>query len=460
VSEASIQRGESQGYWFRRGANFNTNSAVPWTPPTNLSRFPSWVWPNPLNEQVRHSPLIDADLNVYISTGTRMYKFSKYGLLLWTWQSPDDVDGAAEMAACPSLYENAVLAVLAGSPNAIVYSISQSTGIVNWRRSYDLVTGRDASATLAFNDTLIFAARNQKIDADKDMSNRKVVATDIMDGTLRWEYEMEDVVWNFAPSTPGDGTLLFSTACGTVFKLDFDGQLVWRSGEQEQPQQCSTGGGALGPNGVFYNQWSHKSHPGTNFAAYQISDGRQLWRRTLDEGKDGAAQYPAVGRLGPSGPLAMLVAVGDQPMFPALPLPPWSNMTYSSFPLRSTVVALHADTGEELWRSAEPAWPREFGAGDDLKSAIDRSGDVRGSPLCWPDVQGIPLIAGDGTVFASSSLSGVLRAIRDRNGDGKIEAAEVSAFSPHEAFLNSPSVAPGMLVAAPCWGPVYAFLGP
>ena len=32
-----------------------------------------------------------------------------------------------------------------------------------------------------------------------------------------------------------------------------------------------------------------------------------------------------------------------------------------------------------------------------------------------------------------------------------------SVFSTHMCFLNSPSVAPGMLVAARCWGPMYVF---
>ena len=32
-----------------------------------------------------------------------------------------------------------------------------------------------------------------------------------------------------------------------------------------------------------------------------------------------------------------------------------------------------------------------------------------------------------------------------------------SVFSTHMCFLNSPSVAPGMLVAAPCWGAMYVF---
>jgi len=67
------------------------------------------------------------------------------------------------------------------------------------------------------------------------------------------------------------------------------------------------------------------------------------------------------------------------------------------------------------------------------------------------------VIASDGTVYASSSHDGGLRAIRDADRNGAIELSEVSTFETGNCFLNSPSVAPGMLVAAPCWGPMYVF---
>merc|ERR1712187_933302 len=82
---------------------------------------------------------------------------------------------------------------------------------------------------------------------------------------------------------------------------------------------------------------------------------------------------------------------------------------------------------------------------------------IDGDFVCLPDHQGIPLIAGDGTVYGSSSHNGDLTAIKDVNDNGVIEPEEVSTFKIGIEFLNSPSLAPGMLVAAPCWGPVYVF---
>merc|ERR1719343_1774246 len=117
---------------------------------------------------------------------------------------------------------------------------------------------------------------------------------------------------------------------------------------------------------------------------------------------------------------------------------------------RNLVMALDAATGETLWFSEDEPWPSMVGAGDyDQHDA--------GEGACWPDAQGIPLISGDGTVYTSSSHHGDLRAIKDSNNDGIISPSEVSTFKTGQCFLNSPSIAPGMLVAAPCWGPMYVF---
>ena len=63
----------------------------------------------------------------------------------------------------------------------------------------------------------------------------------------------------------------------------------------------------------------------------------------------------------------------------------------------------------------------------------------------------------DGTVIASSSHKGNMTVIRDANKNGIIEDDETTAFPTGVAFLNGPAAAPGMLVASPCWGPMYVF---
>merc|ERR1719188_2026498 len=115
------------------------------------------------------------------------------------------------------------------------------------------------------------------------------------------------------------------------------------------------------------------------------------------------------------------------------------------------VMAVDAGTGATLWMSEDTPFEHAVAAGEsDVHNVTDGG-------ICYPDAQGIPLISGDGTVYTSSSHHGDLRAIRDSNHDGVISPSEVSTFKTGRCFLNSPSIAPGMLVAAPCWGAMYVF---
>eukprot|EP00438_Fugacium_kawagutii_P000259 Skav212304 [mRNA] locus=scaffold732:710861:713874:- [translate_table: standard] len=107
---------------------------------------------------------------------------------------------------------------------------------------------------------------------------------------------------------------------------------------------------------------------------------------------------------------------------------------------------------------AQQVWDHFAAAGDEEKFVERSLHPTKEGVMCLPDAQGIPVINEiDGTVFFSSSHSGNLTAIRDANNDGIIDANEVTNFAPGSAFLNSPSMAPGILVAAPCWGPTYVF---
>merc|ERR1740121_3422127 len=211
-------------------------------------------------------------------------------------------------------------------------------------------------------------------------------------------------------------------------------------------------GRALSPDGdAFYMSWTDGLfRPGNYFAALQVSDGAALWERKIEfGGLPTNAQYPAVGRLGKEGPLAVVAVVGDQPMVPRTN-PQGDNKT-----LVAAVVAMDAATGEQLWLSEEAPWPHAFAAGDEE----ERPEGPRDVPICLPDQGAIPVIAGDGTVYAASSHSGDLRAIRHVGQGAGAKAIEVSTFKPGYCFLNSPSLAPGLLAAAPCWGPTYVFVG-
>merc|ERR1719436_715945 len=138
-------------------------------------------------------------------------------------------------------------------------------------------------------------------------------AMNASNGDYLWEYVADEVVWNAVPATPGDGTLLFASSCGGASRITFGGQLIWRVGvpRTDTDTFCSTGGGSVGPNGVFYTEYTRPDHS-AHVSAYQISDGKLLWERNFGTDYSGG-QYPAVGRLGANGPLAVVVAIGDMP---------------------------------------------------------------------------------------------------------------------------------------------------
>ena len=74
----------------------------------------------------------------------------------------------------------------------------------------------------------------------------------------------------------------------------------------------------MGPNGIFFAESNaNKNATAGRVVAYDASNGQKLWQKDLDEGYEGI-QYPAVGRLGPNGKLAVVVGVGQNPSFPPL----------------------------------------------------------------------------------------------------------------------------------------------
>jgi len=442
--------------WSQRGRDYTTSSFTPYTAPNNFSGGPSWVWLNDLDEQVRHSPLIDHDKNIYVMTGTRIRKFSSGGAIIWTWHN--DLASNGLMVACPALYKGAIYA-MSGSQariHTVIFSLSMDSGKVNWKKSIPYYTNGDSSSVFVYNDTIVVPFVNLLRNSSQWPGNSLLHAASTSDGHHLWDYAADDVLWNFAPSTPGDGTLVFAGQCGGVFRVAFGGHLIWRKGPQFQGYQCSCGGGALG-NGVYYVEYtiSRSKDPGAHLLAYRVSDGAVLWQKKWTARYQGW-QYPAVGKLGPDGPLAVVAAIGTITGYPTYPLAPPLSEKLS---LVNAIVALDAATGKELWRVEEDVWPHLWAAGDEQmeRRLAWKKLNPEQEVLCLPDTQGIPLISGDGTVYASSSHTGDLRAINDRNGNGVIEASEISIFHTGNCFLNSPSLASGMLVAAPCWGPMYVF---
>lgn len=126
---------------------------------------------------------------------------------------------------------------------------------------------------------------------------------------------------------------------------------------------------------------------------------------------------------------------------------------------QNTVAAMDAQTGKILWSFVEEPADRYGAEGDEpiIERMEARRKNYRLEVLCGPDTWGIPVIAGDGTVYASSGWQGRMYAINDRNDDGKLDPDEVSQHKFSAAFLNGPALAPGLLAATPCWGGMYVW---
>merc|ERR1712126_41711 len=192
-------------------------------------------------------------------------------------------------------------------------------------------TNRDSSTLTVTDGVIIFA----EIDLQQPvpyLGNSKLRALNASDGSYLWDFHISGVVWNFMPAVSSDGTLLFSTHCGQAHSLDIKtGALVWKA-PFEDYIFCGTGGGALGPNGVFYAVGNYYGGPGQDrpfpdvascgisgcdegagiIIAYRASDGKVLAkRRLLEQGN----QYPAVGfvRDGNTTRLAVVAALGEVP---------------------------------------------------------------------------------------------------------------------------------------------------
>merc|ERR1711924_217633 len=80
-------------------------------------------------------------------------------------------------------------------------------------------------------------------------------------------------------------------------------------------------------------------------------------------------------------------------------------------------------------------------------------GDEAPNHLCKSDAFSNVAISGDGTCYVGHT-SGRLFALKDKNGNGKIDEnlGEVSSFAGDRCYYGSPAIAPDLLAASPCNG--------
>merc|ERR1719424_402427 len=129
-----------------------------------------------------------------------------------------------------------------------MFSIDMERGATKWKKTAPFQQHSDASSIFVYNSTMIVPLKNDIKDKKANITRRGnniVYAVNISDGSALWEYSADDNFANFAPATPGDGTLLVAGNCGSVFRMTFGGELIWRKGEAGSDRRCSSGGGAL-----------------------------------------------------------------------------------------------------------------------------------------------------------------------------------------------------------------------
>merc|ERR1719464_336842 len=123
------------------------------------------------------------------------------------------------------------------------------TGKVRWQADLPFPGQMNMdSSTITVFDGVVLGA--QMDGTPGYTGNNRVWGMSAVDGKQLWTYSIQNVVWNFLPSTPGDGTVLFSTTHARAHRLNLStGELIWKSGGVDTPFMFGTGGGVVGPNG-------------------------------------------------------------------------------------------------------------------------------------------------------------------------------------------------------------------
>jgi len=390
-------------HWAKRARGSGSHSSTAAAPRVNFSAGPAWVWENPDDDLIRASPLIDAQSNVYIAAQSgSILKFDSGGKPLWTWRTTDEEGG---LVLAPMLHKGNVYLVTKGGAKShlgagYVFAISMESGKPTLRAKVPSAfrwTG-DTGSIIVHGGVIVLPSAT---DTESGHANDgilpvvKLMGLDASNGALLWEYSFGPGlggplrVERFMPSLFGEDSILFATTYMKARRLNIKtGKIIWSTDVPEEDPHCrSTGGGSLGPNGIFYTvgsicgDWEKAKLPlgleGCNFVTYcpggpgaivgmKATDGTVVFTRRL-EGKPN--QVPAIGAIGDR--MAVVVSLGAPPAHPINWWHQWSTWmpgsvrhwlfeAHAQYPLlrdlmgitpvlQGSTVAFDAATGEELW---------------------------------------------------------------------------------------------------------------
>jgi outer membrane protein assembly factor BamB len=317
----------------KNGNLFRNGSSTLYSAPRDLTK-PIWEWTVPGHTlkfgHIEASPLIDRDSNVYIETTTGgIFSLARDGTERWRRSEPGRMmTGALDGN---SLY------TVASTGRAM--SIDLATGKKNWETQFCKGAGPDAATTTVADGTVVLAGTDGG-DLTGAGGNDQIFALNTADGSEKWRFKVGVPFYNFMPAIH-DGKITFIDITGRMYCLNLsDGSLRWKS--QGDFQGSTTAGVALGPNGMAYTNFNTDGSNGGVLMAYDVETGEKVWSRSLGQE---ASAAPAVAKLGPDGPVGVIVGVGHNVGF-------WHPDLQDA---KAKLRAFDAATGADLWTFETPS---------------------------------------------------------------------------------------------------------
>lgn len=367
---------------------------------------PAWNWSAPegrFSTVIGGGPVIDNAGNFYVITHEGVHKIGPQGQRVWFHQVPVHMNNQV------TLVGDTALGTRDGDGTA--FALDVNTGATIWETKLAKDAGLDSGYPSAHNGVFVVGAEAGH-HPSQDGGNNKVFGLDAATGNKLWQFAVEAPVWNFAPLFPNDNSTVFQDFVGNVYKLNLQtGQLLWKTMAVNDQKSFSDGGAMLGSDFVYTcsNVGSSGGNEGTSGAlrAYGLMDGTMAWEQILPQPCN---SYPAVGKLGSSNELSVVVTPGA---------------FTGTLSIHGSVMAFDAKTGHLQWQYQCPVW-----------HGIMAKSDLTGVP-CIPAHWSAPFITSDGDVLAVR-IDGLLYKVRDTL-QGQREQSEHAAPSDIN-FATTPGV--------------------
>mmetsp|Transcript_141701 Transcript_141701/g.440542 ORF Transcript_141701/g.440542 Transcript_141701/m.440542 type:complete len:533 (-) Transcript_141701:108-1706(-) len=470
-------------YWPMGMGHPSYYSNPPWPGPTDLQKDFSWSWFGPTNTRYEESfvgAVIDEKKNIYVNGDRNAYKLSPTGVLLWNYYIPGQSSGDG-----PAIYAGRFY----GSTNGgKIYAVNMETGVQSWVTQVSSHDGFEYSQLAAHQGVLITQGEMRCQDIPfQACACGKVFGLNTTDGNVLWKYDPNEVLWDWFPQFPDDETVVFMDKTGGLHRLMLQtGEVVWRT--SGTPGTWTDGSQFVASNGLTYAVQVLTPSTGGScpppkrgevlncngyVTAHNTTDGTLVWRATVPKPPNTS---PALGPLGSGGKLALIMPIGQQSQDGCMPqaftqvysrlslLPEWLRLMvtaqfhklsvwlgdsngwlWGTITRRHDVLALDPDTGKTLWTWAGPTSDRKCNRGDE-DGFIPRATAQKRMVSC-PTPWSQPHIGPDGTIYTGNE-NGDVFALRDANGDGRVDDKEVSVYHTDATFPHPGlSHAPGMLVA-------------